>query len=135
MKHSPESHVKTYFIIWALLLLFTGVTVWSAKHDFGFMNMYIAMGIATFKATIVALYFMHLKEDTSLNKAVFLSSFGFFAIFIFLTVFDFVDRPQLKPAAVTQIEVPVGNVTAKMEELRKATPALTEKGKALFATN
>jgi cytochrome c oxidase subunit 4 len=48
----------------------------------------IAMGIATAKAIMVCLYFMHLRHDKSLNNVVFFFSFAFFFLFIIFVLVD-----------------------------------------------
>ena len=58
-----EHHItplRTYLIIAATLLFLSGVTVWVSYFDFGPLNIIIAMGVASLKATLVALFFMHL---------------------------------------------------------------------------
>ena len=66
--HSEEHHVtgyKTYFIVWVLLMILTATTVYVSYLDFGTFNIVIAMIVASIKASVVALFFMHLKfEDT-----------------------------------------------------------------------
>jgi len=52
---------KIYYLVFATLLCLTLITVDVAFYNFGWLNIYIAMIIATFKATIVVLYFMHVR--------------------------------------------------------------------------
>ena len=57
-----QHHIVTplqYLYVFATLLFFTGVTVWAAYVPFGIFNPVIALGIASFKATVDILYFMH----------------------------------------------------------------------------
>jgi len=58
-------HVKGYLLVGALLLVFTGITVWLSYVDFGSpkWNIIVAMIVATFKAGMVAAIFMHLKGE------------------------------------------------------------------------
>lgn len=74
------------------LLVFTVLTVVVALFDFGSMNFVIAFAVAAAKATAVMLYFMGLKFDNNENRAVFLGSFAFVAIFIFYTATDLLTR-------------------------------------------
>ena len=59
---------KQYFNIWLLLMFLTVVTVGVAQFDFGSLNIPIAMLIASIKAGVVALHFMHLKYDKLFGK-------------------------------------------------------------------
>ena len=49
--------------IWALLLVLTITTIFTGRMDLGAANLPLAMLIATFKATLVVLFFMHLAEQ------------------------------------------------------------------------
>ena len=86
-------HRKTYLRIWMALLVLTVITVGAAYIEFGGnWNIVIAMFIATVKATLVGLYFMHLKYDNLVNQVVFASSFVFLSIFIIFTICDIMAR-------------------------------------------
>ncbi|MBU1002185.1 MAG: cytochrome C oxidase subunit IV family protein [Proteobacteria bacterium] len=74
--------------IWVLLLVLTGVTVWAAGIDLGYLNVVLALGIATVKASLVILIFMHLKYENWMLKGFVLMAFVILAIFIGLTFFD-----------------------------------------------
>ena len=58
---------KQYFNIWLLLMFLTVVTVGAAQFDFGSLNIPIAMLIASIKAGVVALHFMHLKYEDGMT--------------------------------------------------------------------
>lgn len=60
----------------------------AAGVGMGSIDLWIAMFIATIKATLVALYFMHLRYDKPFNTMIFLSSFLFVAVFIGFTMMD-----------------------------------------------
>ncbi|MCH2135913.1 MAG: cytochrome C oxidase subunit IV family protein [Phycisphaerales bacterium] len=77
----------------AVLLVLTGVTVWVAKFDFENVhiseaNILIAMGVATFKALLVCLIFMHLRWDRSFVSFFFLASVLFVGLFIGISLVD-----------------------------------------------
>jgi cytochrome c oxidase subunit IV len=80
--------LSVYLTVGAILLTLTLVTVWVAEQDFGSFNLIVAMAIAAVKATLVALYFMHLKYDSKVYLAVFVGALLFLAVFITLTMFD-----------------------------------------------
>lgn len=60
-----QNHAKLYLIVGGLLFLGTAITVFLSYVDFGssHMNVTIALIVATIKASLVALIFMHLKEE------------------------------------------------------------------------
>ena len=55
---------KVYLGILGALIVLTVVTVLVAEVDFGALNLVVAMGIASVKALLVALFFMHLKFES-----------------------------------------------------------------------
>ena len=80
--------LKILVAVWGALVVFTVVTVIATWRDFGDLNIWIAMGIATFKASLVALYFMHLRYDSFTNSVVFLAALLFLLLFIGLSLMD-----------------------------------------------
>lgn len=74
--------------IWLGLLALTVVTVWVAGIDLGFWNVVVAMAVATVKAALVVLIFMHLKYENWVFKGFVLLTFALLAIFIGFTFFD-----------------------------------------------
>ena len=56
---SAKSPLKGYFAVWIALLVGTGITVYAATLDLAPYNAAVALGIATIKATLVTLFFMH----------------------------------------------------------------------------
>jgi cytochrome c oxidase subunit 4 len=80
--------LSMYFATWGALLFLTVVTVGASYVDFGSANLWIAMLIATIKASVVALLFMHLWFDHKFHALIFVSSLIFLAIFIAFTMFD-----------------------------------------------
>ncbi|XXT18033.1 cytochrome C oxidase subunit IV family protein [Sorangium sp. So ce429] len=80
--------LKVYIATWLALLVLTVVTVGASYVDLGAANLAIAILIATVKAGVVALIFMHLKWDHKFHLLIFLSSLIFLAIFIGFTMFD-----------------------------------------------
>lgn len=131
MRHD---HRKTYWKIWAALIIMTGITVWTSYYDFGTLNIAVAMGIATTKAALVALFFMHLKYDNRVDIVTFVSSFVFLSIFVGLTASDLLDRETTEPVKVAEAAgggADVGDVN----KFAKPTPELIAEGKKLYATN
>jgi len=83
---------RTYFLIFATLLVLTFVTVRVSYHEYGPWNTIIALGIAVTKATLVVLYFMHLRTSERLTKIVVLAGIFWFVILISLTLNDYLTR-------------------------------------------
>lgn len=74
--------------VWAALIALTGITVWTASMNLHPFDLVIAMIIATVKALLVALFFMHLLYDRPFNGLVFMLSFVFAATFVSFSMFD-----------------------------------------------
>lgn len=95
---------KIYVLILLALLLGTFLTVEAAVRDFGPWNIIIALAIATFKATLVVLYFMHARYSPRRTQLVIVCSIFWLAILLALTAADYMTRSQhesrLAPAAV-----------------------------------
>ena len=72
----------------ATLILFTWLTVAVTYVDLGRLNLWVAMAIASVKAFLVALYFMHLRWDRKINGFLFLSAIGFVTLFIGFALMD-----------------------------------------------
>jgi cytochrome c oxidase subunit 4 len=70
------------------LMFGTWLTVSVTHFDFGALNIWIGLGIATAKAILVGLYFMHLRWDKPFNAFVFVSAFAFLALFIGFALMD-----------------------------------------------
>jgi len=90
-----QHHIVTplqYLYVFATLLFFTGVTVWAAYVPFGIFNPVIALGIASFKATIVILFFMHASYQSRLIKMTIGAGFFMFLVLITMTMSDYISR-------------------------------------------
>ena len=90
--HHGISHVASIKVLvgtGGTLLLLTIVTVLATKIDFGAnINLGIAMAIAVLKATLVVLFFMHLKYDKIFHTVIFLSAILAAALFVGFTLMD-----------------------------------------------
>jgi cytochrome c oxidase subunit 4 len=92
--HHGLGHVVPFKIlagVGAALLVLTVITVLAARVHFGQFNLVIALLIATFKASLVALFFMHLKWDKPFHALVVVS--GIFAAMLFVAI-AFMDGNQ-----------------------------------------
>jgi len=74
---SAQSHgsysTKPYFVVFAILMILLVVTVAAAYVHLGWLNIPVAMGIATIKAALVIWYFMHVKDSSPLILLSFLA--------------------------------------------------------------
>ena len=87
--------VKIYFAIFSILIVLTGVTVGVAFADLGFLNTVMALTIAVFKATLVILYFMHVRYGSRLTWVFVGTGFFWMAILIVFTLSDVLTRSWL----------------------------------------
>jgi cytochrome c oxidase subunit IV len=83
---------STYYLIFAALMIGTAATVGAAFVDLGPFNNVVALGIATAKATLVVLFFMHVKYSTRLTWAVVAGSIFWLGILLALTMGDYLTR-------------------------------------------
>ncbi len=89
------SPLRTYFLVFGALLVFTLTTVVVAFQHLGPLNDLVALGIAGTKMTLVVLYFMHAKYSTRLTKLVVVSGFAWLLILFAFTLSDYVSRGWL----------------------------------------
>ncbi len=93
------SSPATLLGVFAALMILTALTVLVYYTKTGIV---VSMGIAAIKATLVGLYFMHLRYDRPFNGFVFASSLFFVALFI---GFALMDRGQYQSVITEQEEV------------------------------
>jgi cytochrome c oxidase subunit 4 len=83
-----------YFGVWITLLIFTFVTYKAAFIELGRFNAAVALGIATLKATLVVLFFMHVwHASEKLTKLVVIAALFFLMLLLGLTMSDYATRP------------------------------------------
>lgn len=93
-EQSKSSPLVTYFLVWGALLAGTLLTYEVAKIDLGPFNPVVALVIATTKALLVALFFMHLRHASDRQlKVVVASTLFFLMILLSLTLTDYMSRP------------------------------------------
>jgi len=83
---------RVYYAVYAMLLLFTYLTVQIAFFDLGVLNTILAVTIAVLKATLVALFFMHLKYSSKLTWVVAIGGVFWLGILLTLTFSDYLTR-------------------------------------------
>lgn len=87
--HAP--HVmgeRTLVLVWAGLVCLTALTIAVARIDLGFYNVLAALGIASTKALLVILFFMHMRYENRLLRWLLCLACLLLAIFIGMTFFD-----------------------------------------------
>lgn len=90
-----EHHIVTplqYSLVFLTLLVFTGITVGAAYVELGVLNPVVALGIASFKAVVVILFFMHVKYQSRLVKLTVSAGFFTFLVLITMTLTDYISR-------------------------------------------
>lgn len=83
---------RVYYLIFAALMIGTYVTVQASYFDLGAFNAVVALTIAVTKATLVVLFFMHVRYSTRLTWAVILGSILWLGILLALTLGDYLTR-------------------------------------------
>jgi cytochrome c oxidase subunit 4 len=89
--HPEVGHVVPLNVLFAVLgtlLVLTVATVAVSGRDFGPYNLWVAMGIALVKASLVLLFFMHLKYDKPFNAIILIVSLGLVVLFIAIALTD-----------------------------------------------
>ena len=85
--------VRTYISIWLALLVLTGLTAGIAFVDLGPFNTVVALVIATLKALLVVLIFMHVKYASDrLTKVVLVSALFWLFLLLGLSLADYTTR-------------------------------------------
>jgi cytochrome c oxidase subunit 4 len=99
MSHETHTgHIASqglYFTIFAALMLLTALTVGVTYVDLGEANLFVAMGIAITKATLVVLFFMHLRWSSRLTHVAVIAALVFLAILASFTFADYLTRGMM----------------------------------------
>lgn len=93
--HHVSHHVapkSLYYLIFAILMIGTAVTVVVAYFDLGAFNNVVMLTIACTKALLVVLYFMHVRWGTRLTWVVAASGFVWLLIMFGFTLSDYLTR-------------------------------------------
>ncbi|MGN6370259.1 MAG: cytochrome C oxidase subunit IV family protein [Phycisphaerae bacterium] len=90
-EHHGVGHVVPFKILLAVfgsLVVLTIITYLASLVNFGEFNLVVALAIAVIKASLVVLFFMHLRWDRPFNAIVFVGCIIFVAIFLGFTLID-----------------------------------------------
>jgi cytochrome c oxidase subunit 4 len=84
---------KLYWLIWFILIVCTVLTAWVATIDLGQFNTVVALCIATFKASVVVLIFMHVKYTSEkMTKAILIAAVFWLLLLLVLSLTDYSSR-------------------------------------------
>ncbi|HKJ05208.1 MAG TPA: cytochrome C oxidase subunit IV family protein [Geopsychrobacteraceae bacterium] len=90
-QHEPVPY-RTFILIWAALLVLTVITVAISRVHLGPLNIWVALGVASIKSSLVIFFFMHLRQESKLFKICLLIMLVILAIFIGMTFLDVLYR-------------------------------------------
>ena len=82
VRHHPPTPYLHYLLTWGALILMTFLTVMAAHLHFGKLNTAMSLAIATTKATLVVLFFMHLRQELRAAKVTFIVTLVTLGIFL-----------------------------------------------------
>jgi cytochrome c oxidase subunit IV len=112
-RETAHSHVGRYALVWAALLALTFLTYGLSRlHAPGGWAVVIALTIASAKGSLVALFFMHLWDQTGANRLVFVTSLVFVALLVGLTLLDNATRFPLANPPGSEGALPFGGADA-----------------------
>lgn len=89
--HAHIAPASMYFAVFAALIVGTVLTVAAAKVDMGLLNNVVMLLIACTKATLVILYFMHVRWSSRLTWVVAMAGF-FWLLLLFAVIGDYISR-------------------------------------------
>jgi cytochrome c oxidase subunit 4 len=92
-EHSEHSSnhivpVRVYVAVFLTLIVMTWVTAYVSTVDLGRLNVFVALSIAIFKASLVILFFMHVKYGTRLTKMIVLAGLYWLILLLFIAMAD-----------------------------------------------
>ena len=94
--------VRTYLLVFVSLMVLTFATVAASRYDFGEANTVVAMAIAVLKATLVVLFFMHVKYSNRLVQLMVVAAFLWLALLIGGALSDYVSRGRVNHGTGTR---------------------------------
>jgi cytochrome c oxidase subunit 4 len=91
MSENSEHHivpVRVYVLVFLTLIVMTWVTAFVSTVDLGRLNVFVALSIAIFKASLVILFFMHVKYGARLTKFIVLCGLYWLILLLFIAMVD-----------------------------------------------
>jgi cytochrome c oxidase subunit 4 len=114
--HAEHGGPKVYTRNLIGLLILTVITVVAAGFDFGSANVVIALTIASLKATLVALFFMHLRWEKKINGIIAVTGFLFLGLFLLFSALDQKSRLDPQPTNLHPVVTPAPAAAAPAGE-------------------
>ena len=93
--YDPSATLKSYFAVFTMLMVFTGLTVAAAFQDMGPLNNVVAMAIACAKAGMVMAIFMHVRGSSNLVYFCIFGSLFFLSLMFYFPLIDIFSRGVL----------------------------------------
>jgi cytochrome c oxidase subunit IV len=90
--HGHIAPIRLYVTIFLALMVGTAITVAAAYVDLGFLNTAVALGIAVTKASLVVLYFMHVRCSSRLTWVIVLGSLLWLGLMFAIGMTDYLSR-------------------------------------------
>jgi cytochrome c oxidase subunit 4 len=91
---------RIYLLIFAALLVLALATTFIALIDLGRFNIVVAMAIASIKAALIVLFFMHVRYEGTLTLVFAISGFCWLAVMLIFTFGDYFARALLHTSAL-----------------------------------
>ena len=130
-EHAHDLHIlppSVYYGIFGALMVLTALTVGAAYVDLGVLNIGVALGIAVVKASLVVLFFMHVKYGSRLTKLIVGTAFFFLGIMLTLTFSDYLTRGwytapggSTSPGSITSLTGPLATGVRPLEQTDQNT--------------
>jgi len=92
---AAQTRARTYYATWGALLVLTGCTMAASSLTRGRAEVALTLLSSTAKASLVALFFMHLAQSRFMLRAVLVVAAAFVAILVALTAADVALRPPV----------------------------------------
>ena len=108
--------IDVYRGVFISLIALTFITVWAAFQDFGVFNLFVAFGIASVKAGVVTLLFMHLNYENKIIWGIVIYPIFIFLLILAGTLGDASVKVQPIPHANKPVPVDSGNVSVLPEQ-------------------
>lgn len=97
MTESRHPSVRSYYIVFACLIILTLLTSGIAMAPIGGLHTPVGLVIAIGKATLVVIFFMHLMQSTRTSWVVLSAAFFMLFVLLYLTLVDYWTRSLIKP--------------------------------------
>ena len=127
--------LPVYNCVFLSLLLFTALTLWAATQHFGVFNLVVALGIATVKAALVTLYFMHLNWESRIYWVIVIYPLFVFALIVGGTLGDEMAKQGVAPGRAETVldsmtQKNIGQIEERLKKVHEASEAAHAQGHA-----